>query len=67
VGRDSYRCSSYPVPNPIQSPIDLKVSTQVNRPGIRGRSPDHGGDSTTASRSIEELNEARRILTAGLS
>lgn len=42
------------------------VTTHYRR-RLRAVHPDHGGDSSTASRSIEELNEARRILTAGLA
>jgi DnaJ-class molecular chaperone len=32
------------------------------REALRSVHPDHGGDESTASRSIDELGEARRIL-----
>ncbi|MCU0261891.1 MAG: J domain-containing protein [Ilumatobacteraceae bacterium] len=47
--------------------VSKRDVTAHYRKRLRAVHPDHGGDTSTASRSIEELNEARRILTIGLS
>jgi hypothetical protein len=47
--------------------VSKRDVTSHYRRRLRAVHPDHGGDTTTASRSIEELNEARRILSAGLA
>lgn len=46
------------------SPSKKEVTAQY-RLRMRAVHPDHGGDRATASSAILELNEARRILTAG--
>jgi curved DNA-binding protein CbpA len=42
-------------------PTKKEVQTRF-RDALRSVHPDHGGDESTASRSIDELGEARRIL-----